>query len=245
MPSIVAIGGATTRGEYLQNGETRPMDSAALRRTGAEAPNVLFLPTARGDPREYVERFDSYFHGTLGCRTDALELTANPASESEIRQKVAWADAVYVGGGATSFMLDTWRTLGVDALLREAWEAGTVMFGISAGALCWTDGGLQRGIPLDGVEYGPVAGLGLVDEFALTVHATPTVRSRFCEYLRARDANGVALENNAAIEVTDGEWRVVTSTPNAFAYHVRTTADGYAVSALPEDDEYRPLSALQ
>jgi peptidase E len=49
-------------------------------------------------------------------------------------------------------MLAIWRAHGVDAALREAWEAGVVMAGMSAGALCWFEGGITD-------SYGAVDGL--------------------------------------------------------------------------------------
>jgi peptidase E len=40
-------------------------------------------------------------------------------------------------------MLAIWRVHGLDVILREAWEAGIVLCGISAGALCWFEEGLS------------------------------------------------------------------------------------------------------
>ena len=41
----------------------------------------------------------------------------------------------------TLLMMRVWRRLGVDALLKAAYEKGTVLSGISAGAICWFDSG--------------------------------------------------------------------------------------------------------
>jgi peptidase E len=38
-------------------------------------------------------------------------------------------------------MLAIWRTHGVDIAFRQAWESGTVMAGVSAGAICWFEQG--------------------------------------------------------------------------------------------------------
>jgi peptidase E len=46
-------------------------------------------------------------------------------------------DAVCVSGGNTANALAVWRTHGMDAALREAWESGIVLFGGSAGMICW------------------------------------------------------------------------------------------------------------
>ncbi len=53
-----------------------------------------------------------------------------------------------------------WRLHGLDALLREAWEAGVVLTGGSAGSLCWHTGGTTDSF---GPELRPwTDGLGLV-----------------------------------------------------------------------------------
>lgn len=44
---------------------------------------------------------------------------------------------LYVGGGNTANLLAVWRVHGLDAIVREAWEAGVVLAGISAGMICW------------------------------------------------------------------------------------------------------------
>ena len=34
-------------------------------------------------------------------------------------------------------LLGVWRAHGIDEILRDAWEAGVVLCGLSAGSLCW------------------------------------------------------------------------------------------------------------
>ena len=63
-------------------------------------------------------------------------------------------------------LLAIWRTHGLDRLLVEAWRAGTVLAGLSAGAMCW----FQAGVSRSSGPPEPLAGLGLL-EGSLTVHA--------------------------------------------------------------------------
>jgi peptidase E len=44
---------------------------------------------------------------------------------------------IWVGGGNTANLLAIWRLHGVDTAMREAWEAGVVLAGSSAGMICW------------------------------------------------------------------------------------------------------------
>lgn len=46
-------------------------------------------------------------------------------------------DIFYVGGGNTRSMLALWREWGLDQLLFKAYQAGSILAGISAGANCW------------------------------------------------------------------------------------------------------------
>src|SRR5204863_9132516 len=51
-------------------------------------------------------------------------------------------DLIYVGGGNTKSMLAVWKDWGLDVILKQAWKAGIVLAGTSAGAICW----FQQGI---------------------------------------------------------------------------------------------------
>jgi len=51
-------------------------------------------------------------------------------------------DLIYVGGGNTANLLAIWRVHGLDKALREAWHAGVVLCGVSAGAICWFEEGV-------------------------------------------------------------------------------------------------------
>jgi dipeptidase E len=62
-------------------------------------------------------------------------------------------DAICVCGGNTANMLAVWRVHGFDAILREAWKAGVVLFGWSAGMICWFEASITD-------SFGPqLAGL--------------------------------------------------------------------------------------
>lgn len=240
MSTLFAIGG----GEIAEK-ETEPIDRSIIDATGKADPHVLFLPTASNDADEYIDKFDTYYGEELGCSTDCLAVAGGGADDATVVEKIEAADAVYVGGGDTGYMLDTWRTRGIDSNLRRAWQDGTVMAGLSAGALCWFTGGLSDAMVLEEVSYGPVDGLGFVSDVHTTVHATPERRDVFLDYLAVRDATGIALEDNTALEVRDDEWRIHTSSPNAFAFHLHADDGDSSVSSLPVEETFRPLEELR
>lgn len=66
--------------------------------------------------------------------TDVLRLVDQVEIDADSAAKISAADAIYAGGGDTGYMLETRQTRSIDDLLREAWQNGTVLVGLSAGA---------------------------------------------------------------------------------------------------------------
>ncbi len=64
----------------------------------------------------------------------------------DIRAHLLGQDIIYVGGGNTRNMLLIWGEFGVDSILREAWENGTILCGSSAGSICWFEQGVTDSI---------------------------------------------------------------------------------------------------
>ena len=51
-----------------------------------------------------------------------------------LRDVVLSQDVIYVGGGSMRNLLAIWQVHGLDRMLRDAWERGVVLAGLSAGA---------------------------------------------------------------------------------------------------------------
>jgi peptidase E len=110
-----------------------PLDDFILSLTSRPNPRVVFLGTATGDSERYrVNFYDAYL--TRKCRPIALPLFGRP--ERPPADVVDEADVIYVGGGNTANMLAIWRVHGVDRAVRDAWQRGAVLAGVSAGAIC-------------------------------------------------------------------------------------------------------------
>lgn len=238
--TIFGIGG----GE-ITRGETRPIDREILSSTGADDPQVLFVPTASGDADHDIDAVEAYFGDTLGCAVDVLGLVGTAQITADSAEKIGAADVIYVGGGDAGYMLEIWRTRGIDDLFREAWRNGTVLSGLGAGAICWFAGGLDDGVAVQHIDYGPIRGLEFVPRLHLTTHATPERREAFQRYLSVRGATGIALEDGTAIEITGDGWRLHKSRAAANAYLVPPAGRAGECEALPTDDEYRPMSVLK
>ncbi len=110
----------------------------ALRLTGKSRPRLTLVMTASGDDRGYLARTYSALSG-WSVDVSHLELFSQPNLEP--RDAILGSDLVWVGGGSVANLLAVWRTHGLDTLFAEAWDAGIVLAGVSAGSLCWHVGG--------------------------------------------------------------------------------------------------------
>ena len=126
--------------------------------SGRDRPSVCFLPTASGDADHYVVRFYRHFTAAR-CEPSHISLFRRDRGVADIREHLLSQDLVYVGGGSVVSLLGVWRAHGVDAALRDAWEAGVVMAGLSAGSLCWfaeaMSGYHGECTPVRGMEFLP------------------------------------------------------------------------------------------
>lgn len=122
----------------------------------AREPRICLLPTATGDSPDVVARFEE----SLAGRGTLSHVALFRRTIADVRAHLLAQDLIVVSGGNTASMLAIWRVHGVDAALREAWEAGILLAGSSAGALCWFEGGVTDSF---GPELAPLHdGLGLL-----------------------------------------------------------------------------------
>lgn len=167
MGIVVAIGGyKKDRGKNGEPFDTPlKIDRLIVELTGKDAPHVLFIPTASSDDESYVRALQAVYEGKLGCTVEFLCLIKEKPARAEIVAKIRRADIIYVGGGNTLMMMNLWRRLGVDVLLREAYERGAVCCGVSAGSICWFEYGVSDSRQFKNSkshEYIRVKGLGFL-----------------------------------------------------------------------------------
>jgi peptidase E len=138
---IVAVGG----------GDVFALWGHVLDQVGG-SPRVLWVGTASAESPEYA----LMVHDALGERADVRRVDFFPWPPENLRELVLSQDVILVGGGNTANMLAIWRVHGFDALLREAWEQGTVLSGVSAGMICWFEAGVTDsfGPQLEGMRDG-------------------------------------------------------------------------------------------
>ena len=137
---IVAMGG----GGFSMEAENPLLDQYILGLAEKEKPRVCFLPTASGDSDRYIVRFYSAFL-KFPCIPTHLSLFQLPTAD--LRSFVLEQDIIYVGGGNTRSLLALWGEWEIDQILREAWEAGIVLAGLSTGSICWFEEGVTNSVP--------------------------------------------------------------------------------------------------
>jgi dipeptidase E len=184
---------------------------------GGERPRICILPTASGDTSEQIGRFYAAF-GERSCEPSDLSLFRLGRRPMALRDHLLSQDLIYVGGGSVISLLGVWRAHGIDAILREAWEAGVVLCGLSAGSLCW----FQEAVT--GFHGAPqrLDGLGLLP-FSNCVHYEPGSKRResYHRFLREGMVAGYAAEDGAALHFTGQELsRVISSRPEARGYRL-------------------------
>ena len=243
---IVAIGG----GEIGRPGtkiETESIDREIVKLTGKAHPKLLFIPTASGDDESYYQVIQNYYGKRLGCNTDVLYLIKTTPSRNEIRNKVLNSDIIYVGGGNTLRMLKLWRKCGLDNILKEAHERGVVLAGISAGAICWF-----RYANSDSLKFSdsrnPLIKLKSLDFIPLMAcphyDTEKTRRPSLRKMIKEKGGISIALENCSAIEINNGQYRVLISSKNANVFKVYRQNKKVIEDELPKDGKYRPLKEL-
>ncbi|OGZ95648.1 MAG: hypothetical protein A3I44_04085 [Candidatus Sungbacteria bacterium RIFCSPLOWO2_02_FULL_51_17] len=248
---IIAIGGGSVAvpcapASTLAIDEEAILLAASELPVGRETVNVLFIPTASKDDLWYCHGIYTHFHLRLGCNYDHLRLLGRVPRLGVIAEKIAWADIIYVGGGNTRDMMNVWRITGVSAMLGRAHKEGKVLMGLSAGSICWFEAGLSDSNKFDGdAHWKPmwVSGLGFVP-----LLNSPHINSeqwRTRELARLLKVGGlmkpvVALEDNAAMEVVGGRYRIINSVTGRGAYLYRGTTR----FRLAAGEEFRPLELL-
>lgn len=208
------------------------LDDWVLDQVRAARPRVCFVPTASGDAPGYVEKFLAAF-GSRACEPTVLPLFRRELDDDALRAFLLSQDVVYVGGGNTANLLAVWRAHGVDRLLYEAFDRGTLLCGISAGANCWAEGSHTDSFAT--LRHLP-DGLGLLPGSVCPHYdSEPGRRSSYRAAVATRAlAAGWAVEDGVGALFTDGVLTdAVTRTPQARLYRVEPDGEGAVTEMAP------------
>jgi dipeptidase E len=187
--------------------------------SGEAQPKVCLLPTAGGDAEDQIGRFRRAF-GERGADPSDISLFRLGSNPIEFRSHLLAQDVIYVSGGSMVNLLAIWRAHKIDAVLRQAYEAGVLIVGQSAGAMCWFEAGVTKssGMPQ------ACRGLGLLEGSAsVHYHLEPDRADLYREAVASGmlppgygldDQAGVLFEDEEMVKAYSaregaGVWRVV------------------------------------
>ncbi len=216
-------------------GRTHPLAEYLLELTGKPRARVAFIPTATGDASESLLTMYSRFPPE---RTERSHLALFHRTVTDIRSYLLAQDILWVGGGNTADMLAVWRVHGVDAVLREAWEAGVILTGGSAGSLCWFECGTTDSFDVNQLAPFP-DGLGFLPG-SHCPHYDGEVQRRplYHELIRGGFPAGYGVDDDVALHFVGTTLaEVVTARAGAAAYRVECAAGAVVEHRL----EPRPL----
>ena len=134
MKQIISIGGG---GFGRSLGELR-IEKYIINQSKSNNPKICFIPTATGDDNGYINNFYRAFN-SLACIPSDISFFKRTI---DLRKHILDQDIIFVGGGNTKSMLAVWREWGLDVILKEAYDEGVIMSGVSAGAICWFEQGI-------------------------------------------------------------------------------------------------------
>jgi len=199
--------------------------------SGRDRPRICLIPTASADELALIDDFERLF----APRSEPRALRLFARTDADLREVVLSQDAVYVTGGNTANVFALWRLHGLDAVLRDAWNAGVVMAGMSAGAICWFEACTTDSF---GPELQPLrGGLGILDG-SLSPHYGGEAQRRPLFQRLVADGTlppGYGVDDGAALVFRDRDLiEVVGSDRDARAYRVEPDGTGGAVeTTLP------------
>jgi len=222
----------TDRGAFQWR--TGPIIDHAIELAGSpERPRLCYVGTATGDSLNGTAAFYRAMAG-LDVRASHLELFMMP-NVDDVRAHLLAQDVIWVGGGSVANLLAVWRVHGLDEVLRECWEEGVVLGGVSAGSICWHVGG-----PTD--SYGPtlrpaLGGLGFLPygngvHYDVEAQRRPLLHQLVADEVlplsyATDDGVGLVYEGTELVEA-------VSDRPGAAAYRVERSPDGGAVETRIE-----------
>lgn len=190
-----------------------PLDDFLLSLSPASRPRVCFVPTPTGDRGEVIAAFFEAF-ARPECEPSCLRLFGTPELPAD---QLARQDVIYVSGGNTANALALWRLHGVDRALREAWERGAVVGGVSN---CWFESSVTDsfGPQLDPLHDGLAI---LAGSFCPHYDGQELRRPVYRGLVDEGFPPGYAADDGAALHFVGTELReVVASLPSARAYRV-------------------------
>ena len=201
---IICIGGGEIKSKTTIEID-RYIANLAKKHSGDKRAYGLFLGTASHDFMPYFNSFRKMYTGEFDIKADCALLLYDKMDFSRVCEKFLKADFIYIGGGDTVFMLETWKKCVIDKLLLDAYNRGVIICGLSAGAICYfetmyTDSEISS----SGDKYNLYNGLGWL-EGVCSPHYNDRVEDFHKNIIEHNIDSAYGIENDSAIVFEDGK----------------------------------------
>ena len=209
---IIATGG----GGFGRNPKHNKVEKYILNQINKDKPNILFIPTASGEDKNYIINFYSCF-SKLECIPEHITFFQRTLRLDSLINK---ADIIYVGGGNTKSMLAVWREWKLDILLKKAYLKGKILCGVSAGAICWFEQGVTDSWASN---LNSMQCLGFIDGMCCPHYQEEKERRPSVHKMMKDDKimSGWSIDGGAAVHFKNGNYyKSLRFYENSNVYHV-------------------------
>ena len=171
---------------------------------GDKRATALFLGTASHDSMPYFNSFRKTYTSVFDIKAEVALSVYGEMNKEHIIEKISKADGLYIGGGDTLFMLETWKEKELLSDIISAYNQEKIICGLSAGAICWFKGMYTDYLIMQGKssDYILAEGLGVIDGVFC-----PHYNDRRDEFLEIVKRENIPLsygvENDASIVFID------------------------------------------
>lgn len=218
---LVLIGGGSV-GRANTKYETKEIDEEIVKLTDKKEPNFLFIGLADDFADSYYKVIKDIYKN-LGCITG--KITNKTLTHMEVvQEKISKADIIYIGGGNTKKLVNVLKETKMDKMLRCALEKGSVLSGISAGAIACCKCGLSDVEIISKISnnYVVVDGLGFLD-FMFVPHFSSDPKKKedlnkvLGNYSKIRV---MCLDDCTALKIVDKKIEIIKSDPSKNVFYV-------------------------
>lgn len=220
MGIFVLIGGGENGREWT-NYETEKIDKeiVSLVKLKKEK-HFLFLAHGNDYEQEYYEVMKKNFE-KLGCICDIL-YKEEVKDVSTSKNKINWADIIYIGEGNTLRMMNHWRRYNFNEILNKVKEDDKVICGISAGAISFCKCGVSDSRKTKNYDnYIKVKGLNFFD---ILLCPSFDEKNNYVEninnIMKRTKSPMIALEKGTAIIIKNGKYRIIKSMDSKKIYKI-------------------------
>ena len=243
---IFAMGGGEN-GRPGKPYEIKKFDEEIVKMTGKHNPTFLFISFTQ----KSVEGAENYYNvicnnfTNLGCKCEHLR-EKDLQDMSIVNKKITEANIIYVGGGNTLRLMNILRKYHIDEMLRSVGEKGTILCGISAGAICWHNFGNSdsRRFTSNSTKLIKVTGLGFIPALYCPHYDNESARQEDLKRMM-KTTKGVALafESCTALKIIDNEYWVEKTKQEAKAWKCYWLKGNYIKKELSQNGNIDDLTS--